>query len=294
MYPPSPPSCDLQNMLGETLGCHVESNLDNIENTKRSNRTSHHVGAALNKRQTLHKKGAKRARASPDGLQNRHPRAQEQHEQLQQHRHARLVDVNNNHGGGSVVLAHGPTNHERVNNHSRQTTVLTFHHLKQGGKKEFLKSKSGRPEKGPQPNGQSVHNFSKHEHLGQNLNSRNQRNRHSPISGGVSSVRRNDSSCLPNSSSSPLRLCLEGRKLLNLADNVKIVNLYLAEPLSEESLKDGEKVYAGAKFSEPPSPSVLPKPPSHWVGEKTPQHSDNSKEQMTVHLKSLLKVQVKP
>lgn len=88
--------------------------------------------------------------------------------------------------------------------------------------------------------------------------------------------------------------CKEPKKPFTLADNVSLVNLCRPEFVPEDNLKDGEKVYAGAKFSEPPSPSVLPKPPSHWVGENKPPCASDGREHMTSHLKSLLKVSDKP
>lgn len=50
--------------------------------------------------------------------------------------------------------------------------------------------------------------------------------------------------------------------------------------------------YAGAKFSEPPSPASLPKPPSHWTTRLTNscQQSDRSCD-ISNHLKMILNVQ---
>lgn len=52
--------------------------------------------------------------------------------------------------------------------------------------------------------------------------------------------------------------------------------------------------YAGAKFSEPPSPASLPKPPSHWTSRfiiTSCQRSSETCCSMTNHLKMLLNVQ---
>lgn len=54
------------------------------------------------------------------------------------------------------------------------------------------------------------------------------------------------------------------------------------------------QVYAGAKFHDPPSPKVLPKPPSHWMsGDRmSPQNTDNNCQNLTSHLKMMLNVKV--
>lgn len=51
------------------------------------------------------------------------------------------------------------------------------------------------------------------------------------------------------------------------------------------------QAYAGAKFSEPPSPTLLPKPPQHWFGFDLKTGSAASEfSNFEVHLKHVLKV----
>lgn len=49
--------------------------------------------------------------------------------------------------------------------------------------------------------------------------------------------------------------------------------------------------YAGARFSDPPSPKVLPKPPTHWFCAEPFKPKPNNCAEMTSVLKVMLKVQ---
>ncbi|XP_035535117.1 proline-rich nuclear receptor coactivator 2-like [Morone saxatilis] len=203
----------------------------------------------------------------------------------------------------------GPNNNIRLSDHNNNNTLtvpspgtepsagtqtaLSLHHLKQEAKKELLNSKGGRLERGTmQPGGQPACNLPRPDQVTQNGITRSHKPKQAQSAAACPATKKKDNSS-PNKPS-PLRQppLREQKKPLHASNNVKILNTPPAEA-ALEYLKDGEKVYAGAKFSEPPSPSVLPKPPSHWVGENEPQQSNQSREQMTVHLKSLLKVQDK-
>ncbi|XP_006626281.2 proline-rich nuclear receptor coactivator 1 [Lepisosteus oculatus] len=292
-----PPSCDFQIMLGETLSHHIESKLDNIENSKPTP-----VGSNLNKRQALLKKGGRRVRSASTGLQNRHhyhllhhhhhqqQQQGQKHPALLRNGTTRFTDINNN---SSSSPGAGIKKTEAVANRAQAATAITLHHLKQGAKKEVLKSKTGRADRAPFTSGHSVYNLNKCEQPAQPLNGSSQRARPSTL-GEVSPARGQENG--PRLRSPPLELCGgEGKKPLHSGDVFhKLAAVRAAEPGPEEPLRDGEKNYAGAKFSEPPSPSVLPKPPSHWVGERGPRASGPSRELMTVHLKTLLKVQAEP
>lgn len=141
-----------------------------------------------------------------------------------------------------------------------------------------------------QSGGQPARNLPRHDQITHNMIARSHKPKQGQTPGAAHSTKKKESLNKPPSlHQPPLR---EQKKPLHASNNVKIATLPPADA-ELEYLKDAEKVYAGAKFSEPPSPSVLPKPPSHWVGENEPQQSEQSREQMTVHLKSLLKVQDK-
>ncbi|XP_061609484.1 proline-rich nuclear receptor coactivator 1-like [Phyllopteryx taeniolatus] len=153
--------------------------------------------------------------------------------------------------------------------------VVTRHLLKQESKKELLRSKCGRLARGPaQPACPAARMLLKHEHLNSTVHAR----QHNQNAGQVQV----QTPHRKNSNNGANKPCLEHNNAKNTAERLKG---WVAERLEE-----GEKVYAGAKFSEPPLPSVLPKPPSHWV-RKNQSPKRKSRELISVHLKSLLKVQ---
>uniref|UniRef100_A0A8C4RQB8 Proline rich nuclear receptor coactivator 1 n=1 Tax=Erpetoichthys calabaricus TaxID=27687 RepID=A0A8C4RQB8_ERPCA len=306
MYPPSPPSCDFHAAISETLGQHVVSKLVHTfpAPSKHSSHqhlvTNHHHNNNNNsannnhRRQALMKKPGRKVRPTLTGLQSRH-HPNQKHPSLGRGHPSRFSDLNsndNNAGGSSEVGVSSPVGELAA---SRNPVAAGAHfHQKGAPKKEVGKSKVGRPDKTYFPSGQTLFTLSKCENPVQSLHIVRQKN----IKHGVpvklySQVKRNENVYRQES---PLNLYhREGKKPLNTADNFKSTNPNKAEVTSEEeNLKDGESYYAGAKFSEPPSPSVLPKPPSHWVGDNTQQHSDSCRELMTVHLKTLLKVQPSP
>lgn len=234
-------------------------------------------------RQALLKKGGRRLRSAAP-LHNHHQKP------ARNGPAARLSDHNNNNNNAlaasCVNKAAGQTGSDAP---AGAQTVLSLHPLKPGTKKELLKSKGGRSERGPmQPGAQPARNLPRHDAVTQNGIPRSHKPKPGATPAAAHPSKKKDSPNKPSPRQQPpLR---EQKKPLHASNNVKIVNTPPADA-APEYLKDGDKVYAGAKFSEPPSPSVLPKPPSHWVGEDEPRPGNQSREQMTVHLKSLLKVQ---
>ncbi|XP_059838382.1 proline-rich nuclear receptor coactivator 1 [Hypanus sabinus] len=137
---------------------------------------------------------------------------------------------------------------------------------------------------------QFVYSVNNTEECFQALNATKKRNKRNLLP-KKASVKRNENShsqnVLPPEGCNILKK--EGGKPITPGNNYRSLKIQKVGLRSITTLQ-GDQNYAGPKFSEPPSPSVLPKPPSHWVGVHTDYSEDGNKEIMTVHLKTLLKV----
>uniref|UniRef100_A0A8D3A209 Proline-rich nuclear receptor coactivator 1 n=1 Tax=Scophthalmus maximus TaxID=52904 RepID=A0A8D3A209_SCOMX len=274
-----------------------EANVGDVENNNPATLISSRDG--LNKaRQALLKRGGRKLRATATTAA-----ALRQQKAPRNGPGIRLSDLNNNNNNTTNTLAASPANKAATQPGAElpaaAQTGLTLHPLRRAAGRELLKSKGGRRERrATQPGGQTGHNLPRLDQVTQNANNRSHKPRKDQTSADASHSTKRKEHCSSNSSpDKPPSLhqppACQQKKTLHPSNNVKAASSPLAESAAEY-LKDGEKVYAGAKFSEPPSPSVLPKPPSHWVGEEEPRRGDQSREQMAVQLKSLLKVQDSP
>ncbi|KAM9354303.1 proline-rich nuclear receptor coactivator 1 isoform 2-T2 [Pholidichthys leucotaenia] len=132
-------------------------------------------------KQLLLKKGGRKLRTNAAV-------ALHQHKSTRSSAGCRLSDHNNTAMAAAVHRGHHGTEHTAG-------TVLTLHHLKQGAKKELLKSKGGRFERGAAQQGsQPARSVLRHDQTTQNVNARGHKAKQSQTSGAPHSVKKDKSS----------------------------------------------------------------------------------------------------
>ncbi|XP_067840996.1 proline-rich nuclear receptor coactivator 1 [Heptranchias perlo] len=210
---------------------------------------------------------------------------------LQRHPHSRAQQQPGSQSGAGGTSTGEQTPPPSPSSSSAAATCSTAPVDERKTEGKVIKSNMGRSDQVIIQHTQFMYSVNKTEEYCQPLNTTKKRNkRNLPLK--KTSIKRNEKNHNQNAPS--LERCnilkKEGEKPIisgNHCKNLKLRKVGLKSVLGLQ----GDQNYAGPKFSEPPSPSVLPKPPSHWVGAHA-EYPDESKEIMTVHLKTLLKVNV--